>query len=82
MRTVSITEFRANMVKELADLPFALTRDGKKVAEVCTEPVLKVCTEPSKKVIPIKKSVQIKESVHAVDKSDQFFKPLPKKGKK
>lgn len=70
MRTVSITEFRANMAKEIADLLFALTKDAKVVAKVCTEaavPILPLLGTPrksvQKKVVPIKKSVQNEPAV-------------------
>lgn len=74
MRRVSITDFRANMAKELKNLPFALIRDGKVIAKVCTEVPI-VCTG---KVIQIKESVQNpKKSVQ--ESMDTFFKPMPKK---
>ena len=83
MRKVSITVFRANMAREFKALPFALTKDGKVFAEVHAEGSYKVCTEPEKsvqsKVVPITKSVHSKNYVKP---SDQFFRPMPKTGKK
>jgi len=37
MRSVSIRDLRANLSKELLDLPFLLTRNGVIVAIVCTQ---------------------------------------------
>jgi len=36
MRKTNIRKFRANLLKELNDLPFELTRKGEVVAVVCT----------------------------------------------
>lgn len=37
MRKVSVRALRANLLKELDDLPFEITRNGKVIGTVCTQ---------------------------------------------
>lgn len=50
MRKVSIRQFRANMAKELDNVPFILTRAGIGDYVICTHTDEKACTPSNKRV--------------------------------
>ena len=84
MRTITIKQLYKSLSKELGDLPFQITKGGVPIAVVLgldqkvnvsldQEPKSKKKSRPEKK---------INATAGFTQSEDEFFKPMPKKGKK
>jgi len=73
MREVSIRGLRANLARELSDLPFLIVKSGVVVA-VCTQGGLEVCTQERDGVVCVHKDKKPVEWLGGFSKERQLGK--------